>query len=91
MTDPWDGITPPETKSLISARRVDPSARWDLFWGVDSAQNPLLILEHTKGLLRTRRLPKLRGLRVETLPADRGTEERILIRLTDREQRDIPE
>ena len=89
MTDPWDGITPPETKSLISARRVDPSARWDLFWGVDSAQNPLLILEHTKGLLRTRRLPKLRGLRVETLPADRGTEERILIRLTDREQRDI--
>ena len=33
--------------------------------------------------------PKLRGLRVETLPADRATDERILIRLTDREQRDI--
>ena len=89
MTDPWNGITPPVTNSLISARRVDPSTRWDLFWGVDGARNPLLILQYGKGLLRTRRLPKLRGLRVETLPADRDTDERIFIRLTDREQRDI--
>ena len=89
MTDPWNGITPPLRNTLISARRVDPSTRWDLFWGVDGARNPLLILQHDKGLLRVRRLPILRGLRVETLPADHGTDERILIRLTDREQRDI--
>ena len=89
MTDPWIGITPPVKNSLISARRVDASTRWDLFWGVDGARNPLLILEHAKGLLKTRRLPKLRGLRVETLPADRAADERIVIRLTDREQRDI--
>ena len=89
MTDPWNGITPPLRNTLISARRVDPSTRWDLFWGVDGARNPLLILQHDKGLLRARRLPILRGLRVETLPADHGTDERILIRLTDREQRDI--
>ena len=89
MTDPWSSITPPVSNTVISARRVDPSTRWDLFWGVDGDRNPLLILQHGKGLLRTRRLPKLRGLRVETLPADRGTDERILIRLTDREQRDI--
>ena len=88
MTDPWNDITPP-VRNSINARRVDLSTRWDLFWGVDAARNPLLILEYAKGLLRTRRLPKLRGLRVETLPADRERDERILIRLTDREQRDI--
>ena len=89
MTDPWNGISPPIRNSLISARRVDPSIRWDLFWGVDDARNPLLILQHAKGILGTHRLPRLRGLRVESLPADRATDERILIRLTDREQRDI--
>ena len=88
-TDPWSSITPPARNSLISARRVGQSTRWDLYWAVDAARNPLLILQHGKGLLRARRLPKLRGLRVEALPADRGTDERIVIRLTDREQRDI--
>ena len=89
MIDPWNDITPPVENSLINARRVDPAARWDLFWGVDGSRNPLLILQHGRGLLKSRRLPKLRGLRVETLPADHRTDERTLIRLTDREQRDI--
>ena len=89
MTDPWSGITPPSRDSTISARRVDSSTRWGLFWGVDSARNPLLLLQHAKGLLRKGRVPKLRGLRVDVLPADRGTDERIIIRLTDGEQRDI--
>ena len=87
--DPWTAITPPAKSSVISARRVGPSARWDLYWGVDVDRKPLLILQHGKGLRKTRRLPKLRGLQVETLPAEHGTDERILIRLTDAEQRDI--
>ena len=34
-------------------------------------------------------MPKLRGLRVDVQPADSGSEERIVIRLTEPEQRDI--
>ena len=88
-SDPWQLIPAPPSNSQIGARRVDPSARWDLFWAVDADRNPLLVLEHGKGLVRSRRLPKLRGLHVERLPADSGTRERILIRLVEREQRDI--
>ena len=87
--DPWRQINPPADLALINARRVDPSARWDLFWGVDNRRNPLLVLQHGKGLMASRRLPKLRGLRVETLPGDRDNHERIVIRLIDQEQREI--
>lgn len=88
-TDPWHFIPPPPKDSLVNARRIDPPARWDLFWAIDSDRNPLLLLEHTKGLVRPGRLPKLRGLRVEKLAAEADTHERIFIRLIEREQRDI--
>ena len=88
-TDPWHGIPPPPKDSLVNARRVDPPTRWDLFWAIDSERNPLLMLEHAQGLVRPRRLPKLRGLHVDKLQAETSTRERILIRLVEREQRDI--
>ena len=87
--DPWSGITPPEQTSQINAHRVAQSTLWDLYWAVDADRNVLLILQHDREIVRPRRLPKFRGLRVETQPAEQGTDERIVIRLTDREQRDI--
>lgn len=87
--DPWSSINPPARNSLISARRVTQNTPWGLYWAVDADNNLLLILQHRKGVRGTSRLPKFRGLRVEAAPADSDSDERILIRLTDREQRDI--
>ena len=88
--DPWLGIdSPPAGSSRINARRVAPDTPWNLYWAVDSDRNVLLILQHGGEVARPRRLPRFRGLRVEAQPADGGTDERIVIRLTDREQRDI--
>ena len=88
--DPWSRIDrPPSGSSRINARRVASETPWNLYWAVDSDGNVLLILQHGGGVARPRRLPRFRGLRVEAQPADGGTDERIVIRLTDREQRDI--
>ena len=87
--DPWSGITPPARTARISARRVDRPTRWGLYWGVDADRNILLILQHAGGTGRARRLPALRGLRVEVQSADGTSAERIVIRLMDPEQREI--
>ena len=87
--DPWKGIEPPGQDARINARRVAQSTPWGLYWAVDSDRNVLLILQHGRGSRRSRRLPTLRGLRVEAQSADGGSDERIVIRLTDREQREI--
>lgn len=88
--DPWRAIErPPSQSSRINARRVTAETPWNLYWGVDSDRNVLLILQHCREVVRPRRLPTFRGLRLEAQPADSGTDERIVIRLTDQEQRDI--
>ena len=88
--DPWRDIeSPPAQSSRINARRVVTDAPWNLYWGVDSNQNVVLILQHGRGLARPRRLPIFRGLRVEAQSADAGSDEQIVVRLTDQEQRDI--
>lgn len=88
--DPWSSISsPPAQTSQINARRVEQSTLWGLYWAVDAHHNLLLILQHSNGIRRSRRLPKLRGLRVEAQSVGDGSTERIIIRLTDREQRDI--
>ncbi len=88
--DPWSRIAaPPAQASRINARRVTQANPWGLYWAVDSDRNVLLILQHGGTIRPSRRLPKLRGLRVEALPAEDGSDARILIRLTDPEQRDI--
>ena len=87
--DPWSSISPPARNSLLSARRVTQTTPWGLYWAVDADNNLLLILQHRKGVRRTSRLPRFRGLRVEASSAELHSDERILIRLTDREQRDI--
>ena len=86
--DPWRDIAAAHA-SQINARRVTQVTPWDLYWAVDAERNVLLILQHRGRIRRSRRLPELRGLRVEAQPADGGPDERIVIRLTDAEQRDI--
>lgn len=85
--NPWKDIQPPEEAALISGRRIDPDLPWNLFWAVDVDRQCLLVLQHGAGAAPSRRLPKLRGLRVETRTLADG--EQILIRLVDREQREI--
>ena len=87
--DPWSGIPPPVRSARISALRVGHRTPWNLYWGVDADRSPLLILQHGCGRRRTVRLPELRGLRVESMPAETGPDERIVIRLMDGEQREI--
>ena len=71
-TDPWKGIQPPERTSDVSALRIDPSVPWGMFWAVDMERNCLLILQHRKETQPPHRLPKLRGLQVETHSPDSG-------------------
>lgn len=90
IDDPWGGIAaPPAQAARINARRVTQTSPWGLYWAVDADRNALLILQHSGTIRRSRRLPKLRGLRVEVQPAEGGSDERIVIRLTDSDQRDI--
>ena len=86
--DPWSGIAPPERASLINARRVSQSINWGLYWAVDADRNVLLILQHGSRVGKSRRLPTLRGLCVESQPVNEVTE-RLVIRLADREQREV--
>ena len=87
--DPWSIIIPPVRNARISAMRVEHRTPWNLYWALDADHHPLLILQHGSGLRRSGRLPKLRGLRVEIIPAENSSAERIVIRLTDREQKEI--
>ena len=87
--DPWKDINPPDHASLLSARRADPSLKWDVFWAVDYNSNCMLVLQHGKGIELRRRLPTIHGLRIEEHTAEQGTKDRIAIRLVEQEQRDI--
>ena len=88
--DPWRGIDPPTEGARISARRVPDSGTpdWGLYWALDSRHQCLLILQHRSGH-SSRRLPRLRGLRVEAQPTEEEAGQRLIIRLTDGEQREV--
>ena len=89
--DPWKGIDPPTDDAGISARRIpgEGSHIWGLYWALDSQRHCLLILQHRAENHLARRLPRLRGLLVEALPTEDGSGERLIIRLTDGEQREL--
>ena len=89
--DPWKGIDPPAGDAGFSARRIpDTGTRaWGLYWALDSHRHCLLILQHHSRDIRSRRLPRLRGLRVETQRTKDNSGERLIIRLTDGEQREV--
>ena len=87
--DPWQDIRPPSQTTSASARRVNPSLRWDMFWALDADHRCLLMLRHTRGLELPDRLPRLQGLDVERRAPDTDTRDLLVIRLTDSEQREL--
>ena len=89
--DPWKGIDPPTEDTRISARRIPDAGShdWGLYWAMDSQRHCLLILQHRSEHRHSRRLPRLRGLRVEASPTEDRSGERLIIRLTDGEQREV--
>ena len=89
--DPWEGIAVSPEASQISALRIPDagSTEWGLYWAVDAQRHCLLILQRGSGRRPSRRLPRLRGLSVETSPTEDGSGERVVIRLTDGEQREV--
>ena len=91
IDDPWKDVDPPARDAEISARRIpDTGTRaWGLYWALDSHRHCLLILQHQSGDIRSRRLPRLRGLRVEAQTTEDQSGERLVIRLTDGEQREV--
>ena len=87
--DPWKGLIPPDQMTRVSGRRVDPQLKWKMYWAVDTDGSCLLILQHAMENRPESRLPKLRGLDIETrIPGD-GNQAILVIRLKDNEQRDI--
>lgn len=89
LSDPWKPIKRPDKMSTVTARRVDSSSPWGVFWAVDVDGNCLLMLQHSREVMAPRRLPKLRGLQVETRSPDVGPHGLLVIRLLEREQREI--
>ena len=89
--DPWKNIEPPHKNAGINARRISDvgSYAWGLYWALDSQCHCLLILQHSSEYSSSRRLPKLRGLRVEAQPTENQSGGRLIIRLTDGEQREV--
>ncbi len=87
--DPWRAISPPDQAASVSGRRVDPAVPWGMFWAVDVDRNCLLILQHQRSNRPTNRLPRLRGLKVETRVPEDGSHDLLAIRLVDAEQREI--
>ena len=60
-----------------------------MYWAVDAQRHCLLILQRGSGDSRSHRLPRLRGLSVEVSASEDGLGERVVIRLTDDEQREL--
>ena len=89
--DPWEEIAVSPGASEISARRIPDagSTAWGLYWAVDAQRHCLLILQVGAGHRKSQRLPRLRGLSVEASRTEDGSGERVIIRLTDREQREV--
>ena len=88
-SDPWKNITPPDNLTNVSALRADASLPWNVFWAVDTDRNCLLMLQHHREAPIPSRLPRLRGLKVETRSPDAGQRDLLVVRLLDREQREI--
>lgn len=87
--DPWKDITPPDHSQNVSARRVDPSLPWGIFWAVDTDNNCLLILNHDPVNKPQSRLPRLKGLSINAVvPGDDG-KSILSVRLIEKEQREI--
>jgi len=87
--DPWKDILAPGTVESISAKRVDPSNRWDFFWGRSLDNRCLFVLSHAPESSPRGRLPNLKG--VEITDVARGDHQRrmLMFKLLEDSHRDI--
>ena len=86
--DPWSGILPPVKAENVTAQRVDENLKWDIYWAVDLKRNCLLILQHHMETKPTSKLPKFKGLQMDAQLMNDG-HHRLILRLLDRDQREI--
>lgn len=87
--DPWQGIAAPNASDSITAKRVDPSLKWDFFWGRSMDDKCLFALQHDADASPSGKLPRLRGIDV-ALTSPPGEAKRILLfKLQETAQRDI--
>jgi len=87
--DPWKGLLRPTHASKISSRRVDPNLKWDIYWAVDVDNRCLLVFQHASENSSKNRLPSIRGLDVETRILHESNKSLLVIRLKDKEQKEI--
>lgn len=88
-SDPWRGLSQPEQASKISSRRVDPDLKWDIYWAVDVDHRCLLVFQHATENSSKNRSPNIRGLEVETRRLPETDKSLLIIRLKDKEQKEI--
>jgi hypothetical protein len=88
-SDPWVDLQAPASADVINARRVDPEARWNFFWGRDVDGRCLLVLRHLPASTPGGRLPRLKGMDVRQSGSETDPERALVWRLNDGAHRDI--
>ncbi|MYD98434.1 MAG: PD-(D/E)XK motif protein [Gammaproteobacteria bacterium] len=87
--DPWAMIEPPSHTAVVSGQRVDPDLPWGIYWAVDLDRRCLLVLRHERESKPETKLPRLRGLEVESRNPASVPYHLLVLRLLDGEHREI--
>lgn len=87
--DPWSGLASPSEATALSARRTSAVSPQDLFWALDPEGRCLLLLRHQRSEGPGPRLPRLRGLVVETLPEPATDRQFLVLRLLETSSREL--
>jgi hypothetical protein len=89
IDDPWKDLAAPNAADAITARRVDADIPWGFFWARGVDHKCLLVLQHAADSTPHGRLPKLKGIEVAVLEANRDGDRMLVFRLLDSAHRDI--
>jgi len=87
--DPWAMIEPPNQAAVVSGQRVDPDLPWGIYWAVDLERRCLLVLRHESGSKPESKLPRLRGLEIESRSPASVPYYLLVLRLLEGEHREI--
>ncbi len=88
-SDPWSSIAPPGSAHTVSAKRVDPSHPWNFFWALGAGGECLLVLRYGEDTASSEKVPVLRGIELDVVPAFNGESPKLVFRLRDATQREI--
>ena len=90
--DPWATIESTTRDGYLNTRRIVDAGKqgWAFYWGIDAEKQCLLVLQlNESSVARQRRLPSLKGLKIDVTDLEHGIGERVIIRLVDNELRDV--